>query len=174
MAWKTLLNTLQWPIWEENLTRSGYIRVHNWVTLLHTWNEHNFENQLYLTKKIFNVCRPFLRVDSSRTTEASSPQHTMCVVPVDTSSTACLEDLHEGWRRACTHPPGPSAVGGAEVAERAIACRRELPTWYREGHWQQSQGPERKEDTVEFWNVYPPFKEGNSTEQLKQPALHTA
>ena len=59
MTWRTLLNTLQWPIWEENLKRSGYICVHNWVTLLHTWNEHNFENQLYLTKKSFK-CVPAL------------------------------------------------------------------------------------------------------------------
>ena len=33
--------------------------MHNWVTLLHTWNEYNFENQLYLTKKIFK-CVPAL------------------------------------------------------------------------------------------------------------------
>ena len=111
MTWRTLLNTLQWPIWEENLKRSGYICVHNWVTLLHTWNEHNFENQLYLTKKIFNVCQPFLRVDSSRTTEASSPQHTMCVVPVDMSSTACLEDLHKVETHLHT-PTRPFCSGG--------------------------------------------------------------
>ena len=63
-------------------------------------------------KRFLNVCRPFIRVDSSHTMEASSPQHTACIVPVDASFTACLEDLHKGWRHPCTHSPGPFCSGG--------------------------------------------------------------
>ena len=38
IAQRTLLNTLEWPIWEKNLKKSGYMYMYNRFTLLCTWN----------------------------------------------------------------------------------------------------------------------------------------
>ena len=37
----------QWPIWEKNLKKSGYMYPYNQFSLLCTWNKHDVVNQLY-------------------------------------------------------------------------------------------------------------------------------
>ena len=46
IANETLLNTLQWPIWDKNLKKGGYMYKYDWFTLLYTWIYHNTINQL--------------------------------------------------------------------------------------------------------------------------------
>lgn len=49
----TFLLTYFWPIWKcttqkcPNLKRNGYVYIHNWLTLLYTWDHHTFVSQLY-------------------------------------------------------------------------------------------------------------------------------
>ena len=78
--------SLCWPIWENNLKRSGYLYVCNWLTLLYTWNEHNTINQLYSSKikkkqdtwlKTVNKC-PLLPVN--RTENFAFAQPLSCVM----------------------------------------------------------------------------------------------
>ena len=113
-------------------------------------------------KRVLNVCRPFLRVDSSRTTEASSPQHTMCVVPVDMSSTACLEDLHKVETHLHT-PTRPFCSGGCGGCREGHCLQEGAANMIHRRSLAAKSRSRKKEDTVEFWNVHPPFKEGNST-----------
>ena len=40
IAQGTLLST-QWPIWEKNLKKSGYMYMYNWFTLLYSRNSHH-------------------------------------------------------------------------------------------------------------------------------------
>ena len=44
---RTLLNSLWWPLWEKYLQKNGYMCIYSWITLLYTRNWHNIVKQLY-------------------------------------------------------------------------------------------------------------------------------
>ena len=42
--------------WESD-KKNRYMYMYNWITLLHTWNEHNIVNQLYSNVKFLKFDR---------------------------------------------------------------------------------------------------------------------
>ena len=52
IAWRNLVNTLRWPMWDENLKKNGYMYVYTGITLLYSRNYDNIVSQLYFNKTL--------------------------------------------------------------------------------------------------------------------------
>jgi len=103
LAQGTLFSTLEWPIWEKNWKKSGYIYIcmYNWFTLLYNRNTccKFIIHQWKLRNKINSKCFSFSELGTDRINLSETVSLTRVTICKESCSTEFLQTQGRIWSR---------------------------------------------------------------------------